>query len=139
MKKRKKRFPIGKWIVGITGMLFVLYGIFLTSLWLIGTPKQAKITSYRMESGERDETIRNSYTFVYAYEFSVNGKTFSGNSRDIKSPIHVKNSGYSTLKIHYLGCCPFLNCPVSDFSPKYKLLLYFGLGMLFLYFLKKMR
>jgi len=67
---KKKRSPAGKIIIGFVGSIFLLYAIFLAVLWLAGTPVPAKITSFRREMGERDETIRNQYTYAYAYELA---------------------------------------------------------------------
>ncbi len=136
---KKKHFTAGKIIIGLTGSLFLFYGIFLAALWLAGTPTQAKITSFRREMGERDEAIRNQYTYVYAYEFNVAGETFSGNSRKIQGPVFLKNDGNSFIKVHYLKCCPFLNGPITDFTPQYKLLIYLGIAVILFYFVSKMK
>lgn len=139
MKKKKKHALAGKIIIGITGLLFLLYGIFLTTLWLAGTPTQAKITSFRREMGERNETIRNRYDYVYAYEFKVAGKTHSGNSKKVQDSVFLKNDGNTVIKVYYLKCCPFLNCPELDFTPQYKLLIYFGIAAVLFYFVSKMK
>jgi len=136
---KKKRFTAGRIIIGITGFLFLFYGIFLAALWLAGTPTQAKITSFRREMGERNETIRNQYTYVYAYEFTVAGITYSGNSKKVQGPVFLKNDGNSFIKVHYLKCCPFLNGPETDFTPQYKLLIYFGVATVLFYFVSKMK
>jgi hypothetical protein len=136
---KKKRFTAGRIIIGITGSLFLFYGIFLAALWLAGTPTQAKITSFRREMGERNETIRNQYTYVYSYEFNVAGKTYSGNSKKIQDSVFLKNDGNTFIKVHYLKCCPFLNGPEIDFTPQYKLLIYFGIATVLFYFVSKMK
>lgn len=136
---KKKRSPIGKIVVGTVASLFLLYGIFLTVLWLAGTPVQAKVTSFRREMGERNETIRNSYTYSYDYEFNVSGKTYSGNSKKVQGPVFLKNDGNSFITVHYLKCCPFLNCPEVDYTPKYKLLIYFGIAAVLYFFVSKMK
>ena len=136
---KKKRFTAGRIIIGITGFLFLFYGIFLAALWSAGTPTQAKITSFRREMGERNETIRNQYTYVYAYEFTVAGITYSGNSKKVQGPVFLKNDGNSFIKVHYLKCCPFLNGPETDFTPQYKLLIYFGVATVLFYFVSKMK
>lgn len=136
---KKKRFTAGKIIIGFTGLIFLFYGIFLAALWLAGTPTQAKITSFRREMGERDETIRNQYTYAYAYEFSTAGKTYSGNSKKVQGPVFLKNDGNSFIKVYYLKFCPFLNGPEADFTPKYKLLIYLGIAVILFYFVSKMK
>jgi hypothetical protein len=102
MEKKKKRSPAGKIIIGIAGSLFLLYGIFLTALWLAGTPVQAKVTSFRREMSERDETIRNQYTYSYSYEFTIEGKSYSGNSKKVQGPAFLKNEGNSFIRVSWL-------------------------------------
>ena len=139
MKKKRKNSPVGKIIIGAVSVLFFLYGGFLTLLWLAGKPTQANFTSYRRELGERDETIRNQYNYVYSYEFTAKGKTFSGNSKKVQGPLFLKNNGNTFIKVHYLACCTFLNAPETDFTPKYKLLIYFGVAAVLFYFATKLK
>lgn len=139
MKKKKKRSPAGKIIVGTVALLFLLYGCFLGTLWLAGTKAQAQVKNFRREMGERDETIRNKYTYSYDYEFTVKDKTYSGNSKKVQGPVFLKNQGNSFITVHYMSCCPFLNCPETDFKPWYKIFIYFGVALVFGYFLKKMK
>jgi len=139
MKSKKKHNRVGKIIVGITGLIFFFYGSFLASLLFFGTPTQVKITSFRREMGERNETIRNSYTFVYSYEFTVAGKMYSGNSRKVKNPNYLKNTGNSYISVHYIKCCPVFNCPKDDFSPHYKILIYFAVSAVMFFFISKMK
>lgn len=136
---KNKRPPAGKIIIGFVGSIFLLYCIFLAVLWLTGTPAQAKITSFRREMGERDEAIRNQYTYAYAYEFKEAGKTYSGNSKKVQGPVFLKNDGNTFIKVHYLKCCPFFNGPETDFTPQYKLLIYFGIATVLFYFVSKMK
>ncbi len=139
MRKKKKRSPLGKIIIGTVAILFFLYGGFLSVLWLTGTPTQAKITNFRREMGERNETIRNQHTYAYSYEFSVSGKKYSGSSKKVQGPVFLKNQGNSFIGIHYLACCPALNCPRDDFKPWYKILIYFAVSLVLGYFMIKIR
>lgn len=139
MKKKKKRSPAGKIIVGIVASIFLIYGCFLAILWLAGTKTQAQVQNFRRELGERNETIRNQYTYSYDYEFTVSGKKYSGNSKKVQGPVFLKNQGNSFITVHYLSCCPFLNCPETDFKPVYKIFIYFGVALVLGYFLKKMK
>jgi len=99
----------GKIIVGSVGFIFMMYSILLLSLSLFGETTLAKITSYRQEYGERNETIRNQYTYVYGYEFEVDGKLFSGNGQRIGNSVYLKNTSNQKIQIEYLACCPHLN------------------------------
>ena len=139
MKKKSKNAKIGQLIIGSVALLFFLYGCFLALLWVAGQPVRAKVTSFRRELGERDETIRNKYTYVYSYEFSVDGQTYSGNSKKVQGPVFLKNDGNSFLTVHYLKCCPFLNSPEYDFKPWYKILIYFGVAFILGYFVRKIK
>ncbi len=136
---KKKRSRTGKIIVGSVAFLFFLYGTFLCILWLAGTPKQARITEFRREMQERDETIRNKYTYAYSYEFAISGKTYSGNSKKVQGPLFLKNQGNSYISVHYLKCCPAINCPRDDFKPWYKILIYFGVSAVLGVFILKMK
>ena len=139
MNRKKKRSSAGKIIVGIIAALFLVYGCFLGILWIAGTKTQAQVQNFRREMGERNETIRNQYTYSYDYEFNVSGKTYTGNSKKVKGPVFIKNQGNSFITVHYLKCCPFLNCPQTDFHPWYKIFIYFGNAIILGYFLLKMK
>ncbi len=134
---RKKKSLTGKIILGAVATLFLLYGCFLSTLWLAGSKTQAKVTNFRRELGERDETIPNRYTYTYAYEFNVTGKIYSGNSKKVQGPTFLKNQGNSFVTVHYLACCPAINCPIDDFKPWYKIFIYFGVALMLGYFTRK--
>ncbi|WP_319500195.1 hypothetical protein [uncultured Draconibacterium sp.] len=139
MKKKKKQSFAGKIIIGSIALIFFAYGCFLSLLWLGGTKTQASVQNFRREMGERNETIRNQYTYTYDYEFTVSGKTYSGNSKKVKGPLFLKDQGNIAITVHYLPCCPMLNAPTDDFSPWYKILIYFAVTLILGYFLKRMR
>jgi hypothetical protein len=136
---KKKRSAIGKIIIGTVAGIFLLYGCFLTVLWLGGTKTQAQVTEFRREMQERGETIRNRYTYAYSYEFSVTGEKYSGHSKKVQGPLFLKNDGNSFIKVHYLACCPRLNCPEDDFKPWYKIPIYFGVALVLGYFMVKIK
>ncbi|WP_372775377.1 hypothetical protein [Mangrovibacterium sp.] len=137
MKKKEKKSLAGKLIIGGAAALFILYGVFLSTLWVAGTPTQARVTDFRRELGERDETIRNKYTYTYAYEFTASGKQYYGHSKKVQGPVFLKTQGNSFVTVHYLGCCPAINCPTSDFKPWYKVLIYWGVAFILGYFTKR--
>lgn len=139
MKKNKKQARVGKIIIGTVAVLFLLYGCFLTILWLGGTKTQARVVSFRREMQERNETIRNQYTYAYYYEFMVSGKTYSGNSKKVQGPLFLKNDGNSFITVHYLACCPILNCPEGGFKPWFTILIYFSVGLVLGYFMIKIK
>ncbi|WP_372649058.1 hypothetical protein [Draconibacterium sp.] len=138
MKKKKKRSITGKIIIGSIALIFLTYGCFLSLLWLGGTKTQARVLNFRREMGERNETIRNQYTYTYDYEFTISGKEYSGNSKKVKGPLFFKNQGNTFITVHYLGCCPALNAPADDFKPWYKILIYFAVAIVLGYFIKRM-
>lgn len=138
-KKKKNNSRIGKIIIGTVAVLFLIYGCFLTVLWLSGTQTQAKVVSFRREMQERGETIRNQYTYAYSYEFTVSGEKYSGNSKKVQGPLFLKNDGNSFISVHYMACCPALNCPKDDFKPWYKIFIYFGVSLVLGYFMFKIK
>jgi hypothetical protein len=135
MKKKNKHSLTGKIIIGTVALLFLLYALFLCTLCLAGTKTQAKITDFRRELAERNETIRNQYTYAYGYEFIVSGKQYSGHSKKVQGPVFLKNQGSSYITVYYLECCPVLNYPGDDFKPWYKILIYFAVAGLLGYFM----
>jgi len=137
--KKKKRSPLGKIIIGSVALIFLVYGCFLTVLWISGTKTQARVLNFRREMQERGETIRNRYTYAYDYEFTVSGKQYSGHSKKVQGPVFLKSQGNSFISVNYLECCPYLNSPESDFTPKYKILIYFFISIVLGYFMKKMK
>ncbi len=139
MKKKKGNARIGKMILGTVALLFTLYGLFLSVLWLAGTPIQAHVTEFRREMQERGETIRNRYTYAYSYEFTVSGEKYSGHSKKVQGPLFLKNDGNSFISVNYLTCCPVLNCPKDDFKPWYKILIYFAVSFVLGYFMVKIK
>ncbi|WP_346862517.1 hypothetical protein [uncultured Draconibacterium sp.] len=137
---KKKKSPLaGKIIIGSVSAVFFLYGLFLSVLWLGGTQTQARVMHFRRELQERDETIRNKYTYVYDYEFSVAGKLYSGHSKKVQGPVFLKNDGNSFIAVHYMACCPVLNCPKDDFKPWYKILIYYTVGAVLGFFMVKIK
>lgn len=137
---KKKKSPLtGKIIIGSVSAVFFLYGLFLSVLWLGGTQTQARVVEFRREMGERNETIRNQYTYSYSYEFTVAEKSYSGNSKKVQGPVFLKNDGNSFIAVHYLACCPVLNCPKDDFKPWYKILIYYAVGSILGFFMVKIK
>ncbi len=114
MGQRKNKHKLGKWLIACVGFLFSVYAVFLLSLMLFGESRQAVLTSYRQEYGERDETIRNQYNYEFAYEFTVEGKTYSGTGRRISSSVFLKLKPGTTISIKYLKCCPYLNSHIEE-------------------------
>lgn len=109
----RDRFNFGKWLIFSIGLLFTIYSLFLGSLTLFGTEINAKVTSYRQEYGERNEMFRNQYTYLYGYEFYVDGVKYFGTGQKISDSVYLKNNGNSYMQVKYLSCCPYFN---SDFE-----------------------
>lgn len=86
-----------------------MYGLFLGVLLSFGDDVTARVTSYRREYGERNETIRNQYTYLYGYEFMVNGKKYSGTGQRIGNSVYLKPGNSTFMHVKYLPCCPYLN------------------------------
>ena len=123
----------GKWLIFSIGLLFTFYSFFIGSLALFGTETKAKLTSYRQQLGERDETIRNHYTYVFGYEFEFKGKTYSGNGQKIGSPVFLKNNGNSFITVKFLPSIPQLNTAYDGEKTLINMVisLIIGLGLLY--------
>ncbi|HOO95456.1 MAG TPA: hypothetical protein PLH60_06935 [Proteiniphilum sp.] len=138
MGKRKRGNNFGKWLIFSVSMLFALYGAFLGTLLLFGVDKQATLTSYRQEYGERNEVIPNRYTYLFGYAFTVEGKTYHGTGQRVASPVFLKPSAESTISIRYLPCCPYLNSHVEGKETWKSSLIFLGIGVILLLFFRKM-
>jgi len=108
-----KNISWGKWLIFSIGFIFIVHSAFLSTLSLFGTDTEAKVTSFRRAYGERNETFRNQYTFLYGYEFYVDGVLYSGTGQKISDSVYLKNDGNSFMHVKYLSCCPYIN---SDFE-----------------------
>ena len=128
----------GKILITSVGIIFLIYTIFLFVLNFFGNNANARITSYRQEYGERNETIRNQYTYVFGYEFEVNGKKYSGNGQKISDSVFLKSDGKTTISIKYLKCCPALNTAYDGNKTLLNILISLGVATLLLYFSRKM-
>jgi hypothetical protein len=134
----KKSINFGKVLIFIIGFLFAFYSIFMAGLALFGTETTAKITSYRRQLGERDETIRNQYTYLYGYEFNYKGKTYSGNGQKVGSPIVLKNRGNSYVKIRFFPSIPQLNSSFDNEKTIWNIGISFVIGIGLMFITKKM-
>ncbi|MCG6187305.1 hypothetical protein [Maribellus maritimus] len=138
MNRSKHKNKFGKWLIFSIGLLFTIYSLFLLTLVLFGEDKQATLTSFRQEYGERDETIRNQYTYEFAYEFVVNGETYSGTGQKVGSPVFLKTGPGTTISIKYLKCCPYFNSPVENKKTRINILVSLSIALLLLWFFRKM-
>lgn len=138
MKKKKEKNNFGKWLIFNMGFTFVVYFFFLLTLVIFGENKLAAITSYRQEYGERNETIRNQYTYEFAYEFTVNGKIYSGTGQKIGSPVFLKSGPGKNISIKYLKCCPMINSNVEGRKTWINILISLGVGIVLFWFSGKM-
>ena len=137
MDKGNRRNNFGKWLIFSVSMLFVIYASFLGVLVLFGEDKQATLTSYRQEYGERNEVIPNRYTYLFGYEFTVNGKTYYGTGQKVGSPVFLKPSPESTISIKYLSFCPYFNSHIEGKKNWKSILIFLAGGMWVIRFLWK--
>lgn len=133
---RKKNF--GKWLIFSISILFIVYASFLAMLLLIGVDKQATLTSYRQEYGERNEVIPNRYTYLFGYEFTVEGKTYYGTGQKVGSSVFLKPHNESTISIKYLSFCPYLNSHIEGKENWKSILIYLVVGLILFSFYRKM-
>ena len=137
-EKKKNRF--GKWLIFFIGLIFTVYAVMMLTLLFFGEQKQALLTSYRQEYGERNETIRNRYTYHFGYEFTVDGKKYSGTGQKIGSPIYLNPGPESTISVKYLKGFPFINSHVDNDNKKtsINILVCFSTGIILFLFFRKM-
>ncbi|MDD3721981.1 MAG: hypothetical protein PHW92_05780 [Lutibacter sp.] len=130
--KTSNRSNFGKWLIAIIGVIFLIYSIFLLALTLFGTDVNAKVTSYRREYGERDEVFRNQYTYLFGYEFEVNGEKYSGTGQRIGNSVFLKQNDTMLMKVRYLPSFPFINSAYDGNKTHLNLLisLIVGVGLL---------
>lgn len=138
MSKGNRSNKFGKWLIFCISMLFIFYASFLGTLVLFGEDKQATLTSYRQEYGERNEVIPNRYTYLFGYEFTVNGKTYYGTGQKVGSPVFLKPSPDSTISIKYLSFCPFFNSHIEDKQIWKSILIFLVVGLVLFSFFRKM-
>lgn len=106
----------------------------MISLNIFGISTHAKITSYRQEYGERNETIRNQYTYVYGYEFDVNGNIYSGNGQRISNSVYLKSNNNQMIVVKYLKCCPYFNHSYESESNVKSIVIFLFLSLLLLFY-----
>jgi hypothetical protein len=128
----------GKWLIFSIGLLFTVYSIFIGSLALFGTETNAKLTSYRQQLGERDETIRNQYTYVFSYEFEYQGKTYSGTRQKIGNSVYLKNKGNNYINIKFLPAIPQLSAAYEEKTTLINMLISLVIGLGLMYVTTKM-
>lgn len=132
------RSNFGKWLIIFIGSIFLIYSLFLGALALFGIDINAKVTSYRQEYGERNETIRNQYTYLFGYEFNVEGKTYSGTGQRISNSVFLKHDNKMQMRVKYLQCCPYINSVYEGYKTIIYLLVLVIVGVGFLAVSRKM-
>lgn len=138
MKTKRTQSRFGKWLVLSVAALFSVYALFLLALQLFGEPTLAKLTSYRQEYGERNETVRNNYTYQLAYEFMVGAKKYTGTGQRIASPVFLKPSENATIKVMYLPCCPMFNYYTEGEKDHISIAVYFVVAGVLFWFFRRM-
>lgn len=128
----------GKRLIFAIGLLFTLYSIFLGSLALFGTETKARVTSYRQQLGERNETIRNQYTYLFGYEFEYQGKTYQGTGQKIGNSVFLKNEGNSLMTIKFFPSFPQLSTAYDGKKTLINMLISMGIGLGLMYVTKIM-
>lgn len=134
----KKKLNFGKVLIFSIGLLFTIYSLFLGGLALFGTETKAKITSYRQEYGERNETIRNQYTYVFGYEFKFEGKVYTGTGQQIGNPVFLKNNENSFITVKFFPAIPQLNSSFNGEKTIWNIAISFVIGIGLMYITKKM-
>lgn len=128
----------GKLLIFSIGLLFVLYALYIGSLLFFGTETSAKITSYRQEYGERDETIRNQYTYLYGYEFTYKGRVYSGTGQNIGDSVYLKNKQNHFLRIKFFPAFPQFSTSFEGTKSYVNIIISAAVGIILIVFSRKM-
>ncbi|MDI9564524.1 MAG: hypothetical protein QM301_10115 [Bacteroidota bacterium] len=107
--KQSRKGGRGRIVILLIGLLFLAYGLMLVSLLFFGISTEARLTCYRRQQGERNEVIPNRYTYHFGYEFTVDGKLFSGTGQRVAGPVYLKPGPGATIRVKYLPGCPFIS------------------------------
>lgn len=103
-----------KILLMVIGFAFVLYGTLIPLLPYIGEKTIGEVTDIRRELGERDETIRNQYSYAIGFEFKIeDGTTVYGNTKNIGDAINAGISLGETT-VYYLKIFPNINALERD-------------------------
>ncbi len=98
----------------VLGAAFVLYGVVIPLLPVVGEKAPGKITVIRREGGERNEATPNRYSYSVAYEFALDdGTVICGNTKVIGNS---NSAGIATAhtNVFYLKIFPYINARESD-------------------------
>ena len=101
-------------MLGVVGLLLVLYGTLIPLLPLIGARADGEITVVRRELGDRQDPVANRYSYSVGYEFALpDGRIIPGNTKTIGSAV---SSGISKGKsaVFYLPALPYVNALERD-------------------------
>ncbi len=104
--------------ITLLGIAFIIYGVGMAMLGLVGTRATAMITSIRRQGGERDEAVPGRYTYIIGYRFELpDGRIIDGSTTRIGSSVYVKATGASTAPVRYFAFFPYFSALESHASP----------------------
>ncbi len=95
-----------------------------------GKTARATVTSIRREGGERAEGIAGRYTYVIAYQFSLeDGREISGHSKQIRDGVFLKADGTGSISVKYFETLPFINERSEEANNPIRNLILIGVGI----------
>lgn len=98
----------------ILGSMFLLYGTLIPLLWVVGERTTGQVTVVRRELGERDEAIRNRFSYSVGYEFTLpDGTIVYGNTKTIGNSYNA-GIALGPAPVRYLKIFPHLNALEED-------------------------
>ncbi len=98
----------------LVGFLLIVYGTLYPLLSVIGVSATGEITVIRRELGERNEPLRNRFSYSIGYEFkTADGEAIYGNTKRIGN---AYSAGISKgpAKVYYIEALPFVNALEAD-------------------------
>jgi len=116
------------------GTAFIIYGLMIPVLSIVGTKTTGNITTVRKINIERGGAVPNQYAYAVGFEFTISGgKVVSGNTQVVGSPY---NAGLSKgpATVMYLKSFPYLNALEESSMLPVERIIVLAVGILFLLF-----
>ena len=136
--RSNKVFP--RILISLLGAGFILWGISVIALDILGEKTTAVITNIRREQGERNEAIRGRYTYIISYRFTLpDGKTVDGYTRKIGNSVYLKADGKSVRVVRYFSHLPFINTLEEETKSPAGSLIIIAVGVFLIYVINKVK
>lgn len=138
MAKLKTSKLLTRLLVTLIGVAFIAWGISTIMLGCFGVRESAVITNIRRENGERNEAIRNRYTYIISYTFTLpNGKNVDGFTNRVGDATYLKTDGKTKTSVKYFPLYPNINALEEDTKPGVSQLILVGIGAFLIFIMNR--